>query len=177
MNRKHVAAIISGFDPIAAPDAKALVLGTIPGRQSLAQGRYYAHPQNAFWFIMERLFKAKTALDYKGRVELLTASGVALWDVLLTAERDLSVDSAIIAGSEIANDFSAFFAMHSRIRAVFFNGAKAETLFRRHVLPVLPQVRSLPLTCLPSTSSTNARLKRNDKLEAWHALTDALETA
>jgi TDG/mug DNA glycosylase family protein len=168
--------MIRGFGPIAARNAKVLVLGTIPGRQSLAMGQYYANPRNAFWFIMEQLFEAKPDLDYQARTAMLKASGVALWDVLLTAERDRSVDSAIIAGSEIANDFNAFFALHAQIRALYFNGARAEALFRRFVLTGLPQVRRLPLLRMPSTSPANARLTRNDKLDAWRTLVDALKS-
>lgn len=168
--------MIHGFDPIAARNAKVLVLGTIPGRQSMAMGQYYANPRNAFWFIMEQLFEAKPDRDYEARTTMLKASGVALWDVLLTAERDRSVDSAIVAGSEIANDFNAFFAMHDQIRAVYFNGARAEALFRRFVLTGLPQVRSLQLLRMPSTSPANARLTRNDKLDAWRTLMDALKS-
>ncbi len=167
--------MIRGFDPIAARNAKVLVLGTIPGRQSLAMGQYYANPQNAFWFIMEQLFEAKPGLDYEARTAMLKTAKVAVWDVLLSARRDRSVDSAIVAGSETANDFSMFFALHDQIRVVFFNGARAEALFRRFVLPGLPQVRSLPLLRMPSTSPANARLTRNDKLDAWRALVDALK--
>jgi TDG/mug DNA glycosylase family protein len=167
--------MIRGFDPIAALNARVLVLGTIPGRQSLARGQYYANSQNAFWFIMERLLRAKAELGYKARVAMVKAAGVAVWDVLLSAQRDRSVDSAIVAGSEVANDFKAFFAMHAQIRAVFFNGAKAEALFRQFALPGLPQVHSLPFLRLPSTSPANARLRKNDKLEAWRAVMDALK--
>jgi len=167
--------MIRGFDPIAAWDARVLVLGTIPGRQSIAMSQYYAHPRNAFWFILEQLFEAKPGFDYEARTAMLKAAKVALWDVLFTAKRDRSVDSAIIAGSEVTNDFSQFFSLHKQIRAVFFNGTKAEELFRRLVLPGLPQVRSLPLYRLPSTSPANARLTRNGKLGAWRAVVDALK--
>ncbi len=168
--------MIRGFDPIAARDALVLVLGTIPGRQSLVMGQYYANPRNAFWFIMERLFDAKPSFDYEARTAMLKTAGVAVWDVLFTAERERSVDSAIIAGSEAPNDFSQFFSLHDQIRTVFFNGARAEALFRRFALPGLPQVQSLPLLRLPSTSPANARLTRNDKLKAWQALLDALKS-
>lgn len=174
------AAVIRGFGPIAARDAKALVLGTIPGRQSLAEGRYYAHNRNAFWFIMEQLFRVKAEmeeLDYEARVAMLKAAGVAVWDVLLSAKRDRSVDSAIVAGSEVANDFRAFFPRHDQLRTIFFNGARAEALFRRFVLPDLPQLYGLPLKRLPSTSPANARFTRYDKLEAWRAVTDALKAS
>lgn len=169
--------MIRGLDPIASRNAKVLVLGTIPGRQSLAMGQYYANPQNAFWFIMEQLLEAKPGLCYEARTAMLKAAGVALWDVLFTADRDRSVDAAIVAGSEVANDFKAFFAMHDQIRAVFFNGAGAETFFRRFTLPDLPQVRSLPMLRLPSTGPANARLTRNDKLEAWRPCMDALKSS
>jgi hypoxanthine-DNA glycosylase len=166
--------MIRGFEPIAARDARVLVLGTIPGRQSLAMNQYYANPHNAFWFIVEKLFDAKPGLDYEAHAALLKVAGVALWDVLLTAERARSVDSAIVAGSEVPNDFRSFFSRHRQIRALFFNGARAETLFRRFALPGLPQVRSLQMLRLPSTSPANARLTRNDKLEAWRAVRDTL---
>jgi TDG/mug DNA glycosylase family protein len=168
--------MIRGFGPIAERDARVLVLGTIPGRQSLAMKQYYANTRNAFWFIIEQLFDAKPGLDYEARTAMLKAAGVAVWDVLLTAERNRSVDSAIIAGSEVLNDFSAFFTLHKQIRSVFFNGAKAEALFRRFALPGLPQLHSLPLLRLPSTSPANARLTSNDKLEAWRVVTHALKS-
>jgi TDG/mug DNA glycosylase family protein len=168
--------MIRGFDPIAAWDARVLVLGTVPGRQSIAMSQYYAHPRNAFWFIMEQLFEAKPGLCYEARTAMLKAAKVALWDVLFTAERDRSVDSAIIVGSEVTNDFSQFFSLHKQIRSVFFNGAKAEAFFRRFVLPGLPQVRSLSLLRLPSTSPANARLTRDDKLQAWRAVMVALKS-
>jgi TDG/mug DNA glycosylase family protein len=169
--------MIYGFGPIAAGDARVLVLGTIPGRQSLARNQYYANPHNAFWFIVEQLFDANPGLDYALRTALLKSAGVALWDVLFTAERDRSVDSDIVAGSEIVNDFCTFFSTHPKIRALCFNGARAEALFRRLVLPGLPHLRNLSTLRLPSTSPANARITKNDKLEAWRVLLNALKIA
>lgn len=166
--------MIRCFDPIAASDARVLVLGTIPGRRSLAAGEYYAHPQNSFWFIMESLFAQPTGMGYRARKSLLLGARVALWDVLRTADRAGSLDAAIAPGSEIPNDFAAFFIRHPSIHTVFFNGAKAESLFGKHVLGTLASESGLRLLRLPSTSPANARLSREHKLAAWRALPEAL---
>ena len=63
--------MIHGLDPIAGPDARVLVLGTVPGVRSLELGQYYGHSRNAFWPIMLALFADRSELDYPSRVALL----------------------------------------------------------------------------------------------------------
>jgi len=166
--------MISGFAPIARPDARVLILGTVPSRRSLEAGEYYAHPRNAFWPIIERLFALGTGLDYTARTSLLLEAKVALWDVLRGAERPGSLDAAIVAHSAVANDFAAFFARHGAVRTVFFNGTAAHSLFERHVRATLPPALDLRLATLPSTSPANTALTTEDKLEAWRAVRDVV---
>jgi hypoxanthine-DNA glycosylase len=159
-----------GFPPIAAPNARVLVLGSLPGRMSLAMQQYYAQPQNAFWKIMGRLLGAGPELPYELRALRLREQGVALWDVLAAGERAGSLDSAIVGSSVVVNDFAAFFAVHTRLQLICFNGAKAAEMYRRHVLPELPAAAAgLEVKQLPSTSPAHASRSFAEKLARWSA--------
>lgn len=169
-SRERVAALIA-FPPVAAPGARVLVLGSMPGEASLAARRYYAHPRNAFWPIMGELFGAGPDLGYRERLTRIKRAGIALWDVLASCRRKGSLDSAIDEKSIEPNDFAAFFARHRRIRHVCFNGAAAERCFRRRVLPPLGALgEELEFRRLPSTSPAHASLSLRDKLAAWSVL-------
>jgi len=164
-----------GFPPIARRDARVLVLGSLPGQESLRRRQYYAQPRNAFWPIMGALCGARPELPYPARTRRLAASGIALWDVCATAFRAGSLDASILAGSVVVNDFAAFLARHRRIRLVCFNGRTAAALYRRHVLPALPAgARALATLELPSTSPAHAALSPARKLARWRQLVGAL---
>jgi hypoxanthine-DNA glycosylase len=164
-----------GFPPIAAPDARVLVLGSLPGQVSLARREYYAQPHNAFWRIMGALFEAGPDLEYRQRSARLIAAGVAVWDVCAAAVRAGSLDAAIEPDTVVANDFAGFFATHRGIAHVFANGGTAHRLYRRLVLPTLSQdLRGLPLHLLPSTSPAHASLRFEQKLERWRSVRDRL---
>ncbi|UIP19095.1 DNA-deoxyinosine glycosylase [Achromobacter deleyi] len=155
-----------GFAPVAAPGARVLVLGSMPGVASLRQARYYAHPRNAFWPLAGRIFGFDPGLDYPGRLQALQACGVALWDVLQACERPGSLDADIRGDTLVPNDFRAFLSVHPGIARVCFNGAKAAALYRRHVLPGLDGI-SLQYFELPSTSPAHAAASFDQKLAAW----------
>lgn len=159
-------AIAESFPPIAAPDARLLVLGSMPGQASLQAQQYYAHPRNVFWYIMGELFGAGPELPYARRCEVLKARGVAVWDVLQRCWRPGSLDSAIDPTSVEANDFPRFLTGHPHIGHIFFNGRKAEQTFLRHVAPEVGE-RQLALSVLPSTSPAHAAMSREQKCHAW----------
>lgn len=172
--------LIYSFAPIAAPDAEILILGSMPGQASLAANRYYAHPQNAFWRIMGELlgFDCKTA-SYTEKTDALRSARIALWDVLQSCKRQGSLDSSIETPTQTVNDFPAFFAAHTQIRHVFFNGAKAQDCFSRYVLKtqlsaqLSASLQRMQLTRLPSTSPAHATLSFTQKCGQWRC---ALET-
>ncbi len=165
------------FPPIAATSAKILILGSMPGAESLRQQQYYAHPRNGFWPIMQSLFAISTSLPYQQRCEQLTHQHIAVWDVLKACERPGSLDSNIASNSIEANDFNAFFQAHPKVQAVFFNGAKAEQIYMKSVLPTLDKIRQkIPTERLPSTSPAHAVLSLEEKQTIWHEQLSSVKT-
>lgn len=157
-----------GFDPVARPDARILILGSMPGIASLEAAQYYAFPRNAFWKIMGDLYAAGPQLDYPLRIQKLVENHIALWDVIAACHRPGSLDSAISEDGMTTNDFNSFFAQHPHISHVYFNGQKAAGLFRKEVLPGL--TRHFNYTTLPSTSPAHAAMGYASKLEAWSVI-------
>ena len=159
---------VHSFSPIAEANARVLILGSMPGKASLAAGQYYAHAQNLFWRILGEITGAAPSLPYATRVRALKSSGIALWDVLESCTREGSLDSAIDGATISANDFVSLYHTHPRIAQVFFNGAKAEACYRRHVLPLLADRAVSPgYQRLPSTSPANASMSRAHKHRVW----------
>ena len=162
------------FPPIANRRAETLILGSLPGRKSLEMRQYYAHPYNAFWKIIGAIFGVDGVLPYSRRVKLLTSHRIAVWDVLAAAERPGSLDSSIVHASARANDFEKFFRAHPRIRRVFFNGRKAEEIYRRFVLPRLgEEFAYIRYDSLPSTSPAHAGMTFAKKLERWSRIKES----
>ena len=156
------------FAPVADPQARVLVLGSLPGVRSLQLQQYYGLPRNAFWRIVAAVTGVPADAVYDARVAGLRQQGIALWDVIASARRSGSLDSAIERDGLVVNDFAAFFAAHPRIERVCCNGATAATLYQRWVVPSLPPVlAALPLLRLPSTSPAHAARGYAEKLAAW----------
>jgi hypoxanthine-DNA glycosylase len=168
--------LVCSYPPIAAPDARVLILGSVPSIASLAKGQYYGHPQNAFWPLMGRLFGAGRELPYEDRKRILCSRGVGVWDVLRHCYREGSLDSDIQVESETPNDFVEFFRAHLQIRAIFFNGHRPEAMFKRRVSSTLVELdREFHYERLPSTSPAHAGRSFQQKLAAWRSVARALE--
>lgn len=154
-----------GFPPIERRDARVLILGSLPGRRSIAKQQYYAHAQNAFWPIMNELFDIDG--HYERRCEQLADRKIALWDVLAGSVRPGSMDAAIRMDTANPNDFDEFLGAHPGVELIAFNGRKAEQLFARFIR--IPSARRLPCVRLPSTSPAYASMTFSVKLAAWRA--------
>lgn len=164
-----------GFKPVIGSYPKALILGSMPGEESLNKHQYYANSRNSFWEIMGRLFHFDQHNDYKEKIKYLVNNNIALWDVIEQCQREGSLDSSIIASTINVNDFGSLFLKYASIEYVFFNGGKAEMVFRKRVLPNLKSVsREIKYKLLPSTSPANARLTAEEKLEKWSKIKSIL---
>lgn len=165
---KNVRHLKTGFAPIAAPDARILVLGSMPGERSLQMQQYYAHPANYFWKFMCRALMLHENTTYGIRTRAMKKAGVALWDVLKHCERQGSLDSDIVRHSEQANDILSFLDRHRHIIRICFNGQKAAAAFRRHILKAAPElVTRFEMLTMPSTSPANASQSVADKYAVW----------
>ncbi len=84
-----------GLPPIARPDARLFILGSLPGDASLTARRYYAHPTNQFWRLLGHAIGDKIdLLDYDERLRRLAERRIGLWDVIASASRRGSLDQA-----------------------------------------------------------------------------------
>jgi hypoxanthine-DNA glycosylase len=154
-----------GLPPVAAPDARLFILGSLPGDASLAAQRYYAHPTNQFWRLLgSAIGEALQPLEYEARLERLADRGVGLWDVIASASRRGSLDQAIRMAehNRIAHLLQGF----PELRAIAFNGSTAATAGRRLIGDPPPHVE---LVELPSSSAANTR-PFAEKARAWSRL-------
>lgn len=158
------------FPPLVGASPEVLILGSMPGVASLEAQQYYAHPRNAFWPIMAALYGLQADWPYDKRCEFLTREGVAVWDVLKACHRPGSLDQHIDPETIEANDFNQFLLQHRAVKAIFFNGGKAEQLFHRYALPELSCLNELTMLRLPSTSPAHAALNFEQKLDAWRQI-------
>ena len=117
------------FAPVARSDARFLILGSLPGEESLRQAQYYAHRRNAFWRIMGELWNFDPNLPYHERLEALKNHQIALWDVAGSGFRPGSLDSNLKL--ERPNDIPALLKRCPVIRRIGCNGGRSFELFRR----------------------------------------------
>lgn len=137
------------FPPIANQHSKILLLGTMPGEQSLKLQQYYGYKGNQFWKIIFALFNQPLVHDYETKKELLLSKGIAVWDVLQYCERKGSADSNI--QKEIPNNFAAFYNQHPQVKQVFFTSTKARDYYDTYVKrkPAYISIIYCPLTAVP----------------------------
>ena len=164
-DQAKVTRLKSAFPPSVDAQTRVLILGSLPGERSLAANQYYAHPTNAFWWLIgEVIGEPLPALPYAERLARLKARHIGLWDVIATARRQGSLDGAIRDATH--RDLAGLAATLPDLRAIAFNGGEASRRGRRQ----LESFAGYALLDLPSSSAAYAGLSRAGKLEAWREI-------
>lgn len=148
------------FPPVVDGATRVLVLGSLPGEESLRQARYYANPRNHFWRLIGAVIERDLEpLAYEARLQALLSAGVGLWDVIASATRRGSLDAAI--RDHAPNPLPVLLAAHPGIAAVAFNGARSAAIGRKALGSASPVPIDLP------SSSPAYTLAFEAKREAW----------
>jgi len=160
--------------PVVDSATKVLVVGSMPGKQSLEKQQYYGNPRNHFWPIMSELLETEVPDDYVKRIALLKHNAIGLWDTVETCEREGSLDAAI--RNEKPNDFQTLFEEYPNIQLVLFNGAKAFEVFKKHIGLELLEERAYKK--MPSTSPIPGKNIKSfaEKLEDWRIIQSYLSS-
>ena len=127
-----------------APDAKVMIVGSMPSVKSLADAQYYAHPRTAFWPILFDIFGQNPHNDYMRKKELIRQNGLALWDAAACCEREGSLDSNM--RDIVYHDFDMLYAQCPGIHTVLCNGGTAHALFMKSGYAGNRQVIRMPST-------------------------------
>jgi TDG/mug DNA glycosylase family protein len=153
--------------PVFGENPKVLILGSMPGGESLRTGQYYAYKHNRFWKVIFDYFNLPVTGDYNEKQTVLKTNHIALWDTIKCCQRqDSSLDSKIT--DVVPNDISEFLSENPSIDTIFLNGGKAKEIFKKNVkLTVKINVKALP-----STSPANAAKPYNQIYREWKIALD-----
>lgn len=161
-NRLETDSILKkSFLPLVNAETQILILGTMPGDESLRQAEYYAHPRNRFWKMMAFILVAEMPQNYEAKKALLQENYIGLWDVVHSANRKGSLDTAI--ANEIPNDLLDLLTTYPNIEKIIFNGKKAEALYHKY----FEKKEGISYFLMPSTSPANATFTFEMICEKW----------
>jgi len=157
---------IWSFEPIVDPHSDFLILGSIPGPESLRKGQYYGNPQTHFWRIIYSAFdEQRINSAYDEKIRFLLDHKIAVWDVFRSADRKGAMDADI--KSEEPNDIPGLIRAFPGIKRILAAGKKAELSLRKY----FPDI-AVDIVYVPSASPAYARKPLEDKVKDWkNALT------
>lgn len=161
MKERDIPEHIHSFAPIINESSEVLILGTIPGPESLRKRQYYANPNNQFWSIIYSVYDEKTVeSSYEDKICFLLDHRIALWDVYYSADRLGALD-ADIKNPEL-NDIKGLLHSHPCIKRILLAGRTAEKVFGKY----FPDV-SIESLYIPSASSAYAKKPIDEKTHDW----------
>lgn len=160
--------IITSFCPIINKNSKVLILGSMPGGESLKKNEYYGFKRNQFWKLIFDIFNDSYILDdvdYEKKKKVILDNNLALFDVLKSCKRKGSLDSNI--KNEEINDFKKLLSEYKNIKSICFNGNKSYDSFIKNVDKNIYEGKDL--IRLPSTSPAYT-ISYGEKFSKWKVL-------
>ncbi|MDD2478286.1 MAG: DNA-deoxyinosine glycosylase [Victivallaceae bacterium] len=155
--------IVKSFAPVLTPECHTLILGTVPGRESLRKQQYYGYARNPFWRLVGEICGFDHALPYPERLAALNRHGIGLWSLIKQCERPGSLDSNI--KNPEFNDLAGLFVTYPNLKKICLDGKSTEKFLRRYQAKnPLPE---FTLLVLPSSSPAHAALRYEEKLIKW----------
>lgn len=147
------------LEPVFDEFSRTLILGSMPSVTSRKVKKYYGHPSNRFWPIMERLYD-ENATDWKN---FILKHHLALWDVIATCDIEASSDSSI--KNVVVNDIPGLLAK-TKIDRIFLLGKSAYDLYNKY----LKDETGIVGVYLSSPSSANASKRLDDLVEEYRVI-------
>lgn len=149
---------IKCFPPVVNNQTRILILGTMPGVESLRKQEYYGHPQNQFWKLLGGVLEINLiSLSYEQRLELLLKNHIGVWDVIASCKRKGSLDSDM--KDKQLNQLTKLVQELPHLKLVCFNGKVAQ----KHGMDLIDNIPSVVL----ASSSPAFTLAFEKKLEIW----------
>lgn len=150
--------------PIYNNDSKILILGTMPSVKSRELNFYYAHPQNRFWIVLEKVFNESII----NKVEFLLKNNIALRDVIASCEINGSSDNSI--KNVIPNNIKCLIEK-TNIKYIFTTRKTAYNLYNKYLL----DTTNIEPISLPSSSPANAKFSIDDLVMAYSVIKEKLK--
>lgn len=159
--------VIHPLKPIYDEHSKILILGSLPSVKSREIGFYYAHPQNRFWKVMEKVFLVEL-FTIEDKIKFLHDYHIAIYDVIESCEIEGSSDTKI---KDVIPTNLKTMIENSQISQVFTTGKKAFELYEKYqYLDTRIKAKNLP-----STSPANAAYSLDRLVEHYQVLKQYLD--
>ena len=146
-----------GFPPLLCEMPRILILGTLPGGESLAHRQYYYSNSNRIWKVLCYLTGEPMPVDYTQKKALLAKYHIVLWDYYESAIRPGSDDKDIRDAKP--NDIAGFLVEHPTIKVIAINGFGKYNKFGERIKRSLSGIfgqDGIRVLRLPETSGGNA---------------------
>lgn len=149
------------FEPIYDKNSKVLILGSFPSVKSREDNFYYAHLQNKFWKVLQKIYGNNDMLETKEqKIKFLLDNGIAIWDSIKECDIENSADSTI--KNVVPNDIKSILE-NSKIEKILCNGGTSFEVFKKYYKNDL----GIKVDVLPSSSPANARYSLDKLVSVW----------